>query len=133
MRIILAGVVAAVLLAACASSQVAPVAKLETKRICVIDNPKVRGDFITSYRKALEGRGFEIQMFPEGAAPNVCSLTSKYVAFFWWDMVFYMRQAEIDVYTDGKHAGRASFDAGMSRFFSTEEKVKELVDQLFPR
>jgi hypothetical protein len=133
MKIALAGLVAALGLVACATSQVSPVARFETKRICVIENPKVRGDFLIAYRKVLEDRGFQVQMFPETAQPNVCPVTSRYVAYFWWDMVFYMRQAEIDVYSDGKHAGRASFDARGSRFFGTEEKVKELVDQLFPR
>ena len=132
MRILVA-LVAAGVLAGCASSQVSPVAKLEAKRICVIENSKVRGDFITAYRKALMDRGFEIQMLPETAQLDACPVTSRYVAYFWWDMVFYMRNAQIDVYTDAKPAGRATFEAGGSRFFSTEEKVKELVTQLFPR
>lgn len=133
MRIVLAGFIAALGLAACATSHVSPVAKFETKRICVIENPRVRGDFLNAYRKALEHRGLQVQLFPETAQLDACPLTSKYVAFFWWDMVFYMRQAQIDVYSEGKPAGRASFDAQGSRFFSTEEKVKELVDRLFPR
>jgi hypothetical protein len=133
MRTVLAGFIAALGLAACATSHVSPVARFETKRICVIENPKVRGDFLNSYRKALEDRGLQVQMFPETTQPDVCPVTSRYVAYFWWDLVFYMRQAEIDVYSDGKHAGRAAFDARGSRFFNTDEKVKELVDQLFPR
>jgi hypothetical protein len=130
---ILVGLAVAGVVAGCASSQVNPIAKLETKRICIIENPKVRGEFINAYRKALVERGFEIQMLPETAQLDACPVTSRYVAYFWWDMVFYMRNAQIDVYSDAKPAGRATFEAGGSRFFSTEDKVKELVTQLFPR
>jgi len=50
----------------------------------------------------------------------------------------YMAFAEITVYSDGKEVGKALYDslrggANMSKFIRGEEKIKELVDQLFPK
>jgi hypothetical protein len=120
-------------LAACATSKVSPVASLETKQICVIENPKVRASFLDSYRKALEERGYTVRVLPETARLSSCPVTSTYVAYWWWDIVLYMRHAQLEIYQDEKLAGRAVFEAGQSRLFTDDGKIKELVAQLLPR
>jgi hypothetical protein len=120
-------------LGACATSQVSPVASLDVKQICVIENPKVRASFLDSYRKALEERGYTVRVLPETARLSSCPVTSTYVAYWWWDIVLYMRHAQLEIYKDEKLAGRAVFEAGQSRLFTDDGKIKELVAQLLPR
>jgi hypothetical protein len=122
----------AVGLGACAKSQVSPVASLDIKQICVIENPKVRTSFLDSYRKALEERGYTVRVLPDTARLSSCPVTSTYVAYWWWDIVLYMRHAELEIYKDEKLAGRAVFEAGQSRLFTDDGKIRELVTQLLP-
>ena len=124
----------------CARSQVTPVATSAVpaptasgaKRICIIENPRVRSDFLDAYKAALSGRGYEVQVYANTPQVSECPLTTRYVAYWAWDMVLYMRSAELRVYRDGKPAGRAVYQARSSRLVDTESKVRELVDQLLP-
>jgi hypothetical protein len=131
MKEVAAACVAVLVLGGCARHQVAPVAKLEGNQICIIENPRVRADFVEAYRKALGNRGFQTSMVPSTSALNVCPVTSKYVAYWAWDIVLYMQSARLDVYRDGRPAGRAMYNARSSRLVNTEDKIQELVDQLF--
>jgi hypothetical protein len=122
-------------LSACstATKQVNPVSAGELKRICIIENPRVSFDFLGVYRKTLEGRGLQVEVLPSSAALNACPLTSRYTANYRWDLVMYLSYAEITVYREGQPAGRAMFTAGADRFFATDTKIKELIDELFTR
>lgn len=133
MRTVFAALVAALALSACATKQVSPVAMLEVKRICIIENPRVKFDFLGAYRRALEERGFQVEVFPEPAPLSVCPVISRYTANWRWDLVLYLAYAELRVYNNQQPAGRAVFNARSSRFITTEGKIKELVDELFPR
>lgn len=141
-------VFALLVLGACARSHVTPVPAAAIQsgpgataanpapaptRICIIENPRVRSDFLDAYKAALSSRGYEVEVVKETPQVSQCPLTTRYVAYWAWDMVLYMRQAELRVYRDGKPAGRAVFQARSSRFIDTEAKVKELVDQLLPQ
>ena len=35
------------------------------KRICIIENARVKNDFLEPYRSALLARGFEVEVFPK--------------------------------------------------------------------
>lgn len=121
-------------LGACATKQVSPVGgAIEVKRICVIENPRVRLDFLVSYKKALEERGLHVEVFPETAHLSICPVTTQYTANWRWDMVLFLAYADLQIYNDGRTAGRAVFDARGSRFISAEGKIKEMVDDLFKR
>lgn len=66
-----------------------------------------------------------------------CSLTSTYIARWRWDLALYMAYAKIDVYRDGRPVGQALYDALMGggrldKFIDAEQKIRELVDSLFP-
>jgi|SRR4051794_31881694 hypothetical protein len=143
-------VVAASLLAAlsaCATSRVAPVSiakdaavrpsqspgEAPAKRICIVENPRVvQKDFLDAYRAALEGKGFTVSVVQKNPQASVCPLTTRYVAYWKWDLLYYLSFAQLDVYSEGKEVGQAIHNARGSRFITTEGTVKELVDRLFP-
>lgn len=133
MKAILIASLVALALSACATRQVNPVYMQEEKRVCIIENPRVLHDFLGAYRRTLEGRGFQVEVFPETANASVCPVTTMYTANWRWDMVLYLAYAELRVYKDGKPAGRAIHNARGSRFITAEGKIQEMVDELYKR
>jgi hypothetical protein len=117
-------------LGGCASDrlQVRPVALQDVKRICVIENPRVREEFLDLYRQALVARGYQVDVVPSVSPLGVCPVTSKYVAYWSWDVLPYMARAQIDVYRDGLPAGQGTI-AG--KYSATEEKIRKLVHDLY--
>lgn len=136
MKSVVLALTAVLALCACATSRVAPVRSAAKepaqKRICVIENPRVKPEFLESYRTALADRGYDVQVLRK-APPSECPLTSRYTANWAWDLVFYLSYVELRVYRDGEQVGRAEFRARGSRFIDEQSKVKELVDQLLPK
>lgn len=131
----------AVLLAGCSIKQdVKPVtpAQLTSKEICVRENTAVRAGFLEAYRQALEGKGFNVRVIEPTAGITACPLLTTYTANWRWDFALYMAYAEMTVYRDGGEIGKAVYDSltgglNMNKFVKGDEKVRELVDQLFPR
>jgi hypothetical protein len=143
MRTTALALITALGLAACARSHVAPVPASQvspaaspdtgaTKQICIVENPRVRQDFLDSYRAALQAKGFAVTVVPKNPQASTCPLYTRYVAHWAWDLVVYLRFAQLDIYREGKQVGQAIHDARSSRFIDTEAKIKELVNQLFP-
>jgi hypothetical protein len=129
------------LLSACSIVQeVKPVAmtSLPVREICVVENPDVREGFLEAYRQALEGKGLTVKLLKAGAGVTQCPLTSTYTANWRWDLVMYMAFAEMTIYQDGRPVGKALYDSLMGggridkKFINAEEKIRELVNQLFP-
>jgi hypothetical protein len=133
----------AVLLAACSIKQeVKPVMPADlpaARELCVRENPAVRPGFLDAYRRALESKGFAVRMVPATGGITECPLLSTYSASWRWDFTMYMAYAEMAVYRDGQPIGKATYDSltGGGRvdkkFINADDKVRELVDQLFPR
>lgn len=123
------------LLGACSSVQkIDPVESRSGERVCIVENLDVREGFLSAYRSAVEAKGLEVQIVPATADKSVCPLTSTYTASWNWDLAMYMRYAQISIFRDGQPAGQALYDAhtaGMSKFINAEEKIQELVGQLF--
>lgn len=122
---------AVIALGGCATKQVNPVEMRGEKRVCIIENPRVLHDFLGAYRRALEQRGFAVEVLPETARVNACPLTTVYTGHWRWDMVLYLAYAEMRVYRDGEQVGRAVHAARSSRFINGEEKIKEMANDLF--
>lgn len=125
--------------AGCAINQtVKPVERVVTDQICVVDNPRVsQAGFGDAYRRALAAKGFKVRPVPAGSGPDACPLTATYTANFRWDMALYLAFAELSVFSDGEPSGKATYDAmqggaNMNKFIKAEQKVNELVEQLFP-
>lgn len=122
-------------LGACSSIQkVDPVTSHSGEKVCIVENSDVREGFLASYRRAVEAKGLEVQVVPAASSTRVCPLTSTYTANWNWDLAMYMRYAQISIFRDGQPAGQAMYDAhtaGMSKFINADEKIQELVNQLF--
>lgn len=126
--------------AACAIRQeVQPLAynQDQERKVCVVNNPDVREGFLTAYQNALENKGFAVQVLEPRASLNSCSLTSTYSASWQWDLALYMAHAEIKVYQGAAPVAEAIYDSrggsgNMNKFINANEKVRELVDLLFP-
>ena len=132
----------ALLLTSCGSIQqvVKPVVSSGSapQEICVIDNPKVRESFLAAYRQTLVERGFAVRTLPAGSSVATCPLTSTYTANWRWDLALYLAYANLKVFQSGQLGGEALYDslgagASTSKFINTEEKIRELTSQLFPR
>ena len=121
----------------CAIRQrVDPVPRLDSREICIVNNPHVREDFLETYQRALTAKGFQTRILDKSAAPSDCPLTSTYTANWKWDLALYMAFADITIYADGRVVGHAVYDSlggsgNLGKFINAEAKIKELVDQLF--
>lgn len=109
----------------------------QERRVCIVDNPDVREGFLDTYRASLENKGFEVSVLEPRASLNACSLTSTYTANWLWDLALYMAHAKITVYQDAAPVAEAMYDSrggsgNMNKFINADEKVRELVDLLFP-
>ncbi len=129
---------AALILAGCAIHQrVDPVPRMDSREICIINNPDVREGFLETYQRALAAKRFQTKMLDKSATPRDCPFTSTYTANWRWDLALYMAFADITVYANGKKIGHALYDSlggsgNLGKFINAENKIKELVDQLFP-
>lgn len=137
-RLLLSCFAPALLLAGCAIQQtVKPVARLDAREICVVEQPSVRAGFAEELRAALAAKGFEVRMLPASSSTNTCPATLTYTANWRWDLALYMAYAELRVFDKGQPAGEAIYDstrgsANMGKFVDAGKKVRELVNQLFP-
>lgn len=139
MKIGLVALGAVVVLAGCAGAQqqINPVAKLSVKQMCIVQNPQVsQAGFLDALQLAMRHKGFDVQMVSPGAGTAACPQVVQYTANYRWDLALYLAYAEIKVYDQQKEVGLARYDAmrvaGPSKFIKGEEKVRELVGQLFP-
>lgn len=122
----------------CAIHQkVSPVGQFQVKQICIIENSAVREGFLSAYRLTLAEKGYDVRVVPQSASSSDCAITSTYTANWRWDLALYMAYAEIKIYNQGKLAGEAVYNAlggggNPNKFIRGEEKIKELVNELFP-
>lgn len=109
---------------------VSPVARVDGKEVCIVENPRVRRSFLDAYVQALKARGYEARVLPPSAQLSACPIVSQYAALWGFDtFASYLSHADIRIYQKTQPAGRAVYNG--NRFVSAEEKVQELVDQLF--
>jgi hypothetical protein len=111
----------------------------DIRQICLIEDPRVFGEFLTTYRSALEARGFSVKVLTPGSTVTSCPLTSTYYALRSWDFVTYMSHAVVVIYRDGEKAAEALYDAPKAGFAlttriyeTTESKVGTMVSQMLP-
>lgn len=133
-KLILVALLAPLLVACSSVQKVDPVTSHSGEKVCIVENSDVREGFLSAYRRAVEAKGLEVLVVPATSGTGVCPLTSTYTANWHWDLAMYMRHAEISIYRDGQPAGQAMYDAhtaGMSKFINADEKIQELVNQLY--
>lgn len=117
-------VLAVAALGACSTtrSHVAPVAAAPenpARRICLVTNARVIGNFPDLYRAALEQRGYAVTVVTRNPQPSECPLTTRYTAFS--ELVL------VDVYREGKPVGNGTL---RGRYSQTD--IQQLVDKLLP-
>lgn len=131
----------AVILSGCAITQnVTPFAlDRGAHELCLVRNSEVvQDEFHDVYLRVLEKKGFKVRSLPDKAPVTSCPLLATYEAIYRWDLAIYLARADLRVFADGKEVGRAVYDSlsgggNMNKFIRTEPKLKELVDQLFPK
>jgi hypothetical protein len=122
----------------CAIHQnVKPVERFDDKQVCIIEKPAVKAGFLETYSRVLTNKGYVVKRLPPSASLVDCPVTSTYNARWQWDLALYMALAEIMVYKNGKPIGEATYDSlsgggTLSKFVDAENKITELVNQLFP-
>ena len=134
----LALLIVVLMFSGCAIRQtVSPIDKFEGAQVCIVQNPKVKEGFLVAFKQVLIDKGYEVRVLEPSSSLDTCPITSTYTANWHWDMSVYMVYAAIKVYKNAKTAGEAIYDsrgggANMGKFINAEEKVRELVNQLFP-
>ncbi len=135
---IIASFAAVFALSACAISQnVRPVALAPQAEVCIIRNADVRPGFLDAIERSIAQRGYTTRTLEAGASPQACPTVMTYTANWTWDMTMYLVYARMDVYQNGAPAGEAVYNArtgsaNMGKYINAEEKVAELVAELFP-
>ena len=126
------------LVSSCSITQdINPYQATDINEICIIEDTAVRSGFLRAYKKALQEKGYRTKILDENSNHDDCELTTTYTGRWSWDMALYMAYAEIRVYRDGVKKGEAIYDAtggaGLpKKWIKAEEKIKELVNLLFP-
>ena len=134
---LLGTVCSALLLTGCSIKQEVRSAKnLQSKEVCIVKNEKVRESFLESYTNALEKKNYNVKVMDLHAARE-CKVKSTYTANWLWDLALYMAYTKITVYKDNDIAGEAVYDSlagggNMSKFINADNKIHELVSELYP-
>jgi len=129
--------VAVVLLQGCTIDQnVNCVADKDIAKITIIENPAVRGTFLDAVKAAVKEQGVAAEIGPASSLPENYPYAMTYTANWTWDMALYLVYTEINIYQKGEEIGKAVYDArrggfNMGKFINAEEKVHELVGELF--
>ncbi len=117
--------------------EVQPVGGQVENEIAIIKDSAVREGVLQTYTAALQSKGYIVNLLPDGSAIPKTGLSSKYYALWSWDLAIYMSYLVIDVFRDGVLIGKATYDsrsgsASFGKWVKGEEKIKELVNTLFP-
>ncbi len=137
-RFLCAAFISSLLVGCTINQTVRPVSSFDAKEICVVVNPAVsQPGFLMAYTRSLSQKGFSVRQLAPNATVTECPITSTYTANWRWDLALYMAYADIKIYNNGNLIGHALYDAksggaNMNKFIKGEEKIAELVDQLFP-
>lgn len=133
-------VAAALMMVGCSIKQTVDAPEINPQlapEICLIPAKGVRQGFTDVYTANLESKGFTVHLLRAGASPSRCPLATTYIGTWNWDAALYMNFADIRVYENGRKVGQALYDSRdgggrPDKFISAENKINELVDQLFP-
>ena len=111
--------------------------ELIKKEICIIKNEKIRDSFLQSYKNALESKNYKVTILPDRSLDKECYLTSTYTANWRWDLALYLAYTKLSVFEKDTLIAEAVYDAlngsgNMNKFINADEKIQELVNQLYP-
>jgi hypothetical protein len=136
----LIAIAGAALLCGCAINEtVSPVAVPNITSLCIHRNVQVfMPDFVGELKSQLEGKGMKARIY-DGDMPTDCRYRIEYTANWQWDLAMYLSYANLRVFdNENRLLGEASYDARfgggrLDKFGHTAEKLRPLLDRLFPR
>ena len=83
--------VCGLLLAGCSITQkVKPVGEIQSKEVCIIENPDTRAGFLNEYRGVLSENDYLVKVLPKNTDFKGCEITSTYIGKWSWDLALYM-------------------------------------------
>lgn len=99
--------------------------------------PRCTTRILATYTRELNKKGYKTKLLAPNSPLNTCNVVSTYMGIWSWDLAIYLSYAEIKVYQNEKLIGEALYDsrsggANMSKFIKGEDKIIELIYQLFP-
>jgi hypothetical protein len=124
------------LFSACSIKQTVDSADINREAsVCVVENTKVREGFLLALEESLVLKNIKYVVVEPNDRDAQCDAKITYTANWTWDLAIYMTYAEINLYSDGKLAGKATYDSRMGggrldKFISADDKVKELMNEL---
>lgn len=103
--------------------------------VCIEENPEVTVDgFVIAVQNGFQRHGIPSKVFVGSTAPQGCEYVLQYTARRGWDMVSFLKYAEIRVSHQGMLVGSATYrhagGFGFNKYASTETKVYRLTDKL---
>ena len=102
------------LLAACSIKQTVESADINREAsVCVVENTKVREGFLLALEESLVLKNINYVVVEPNDRDAQCDAKITYTANWTWDLAIYMTYAEINLYSDGKLAGKATYDSRM--------------------
>lgn len=143
MKISILLLIVAMTISSCATPQTfSPVVigLIEGRRVCIIDNSKIRQGFLETLKQAMVDKGYEVQVLEPPSSLSACPVTATYTANWRWSQLektTYLDYAEVKIYNNAKLVGEAIYGPRAGGFFTgtrinSEEKVRELVKNLLP-
>jgi hypothetical protein len=115
-----------------AIQNVTPVEPLGSKEICIVENPKVKPHFLEVYQQVMENKGYTITILEPNETAISCPITSTYIARWGFNgFAAFLKHVTIYVFKDGYLKGEVYYD-NQGNFVNGEEKLTELLNQLFP-
>lgn len=118
------------------NQQVEPVSSYDNVNLCVVENGEVREGFLDALEGSLSSQRVDYTVVDARTVPEACRWTLTYTANWRWDLTMYMAYAEIKVFEGQSLKGSATYDAmrggaNMNKFISAEDKIHELINELF--
>jgi hypothetical protein len=104
-------------------------------RICIVENPEVTVDgFLSILQQEFLRHGIRTNAYAGASIPSDCEYQMQYSARRGWDMVTYLKFAEIRILRQGELVGAATYrhagGFGLNKYASTEAKLRRLIDKL---
>jgi len=121
-----------IILIGCVSIDVKRASTLDSKEICIVDNPNVRQDFRDAYERRIQTKGYKTKITNEA---STCQITTTYTATYGNHWGLYLATSELKIFNRGKLIGQANYKAPYAspeKHGRVENKIESMVIQLLP-
>lgn len=140
MKTVTAVVLMMLLLAACTSVQVQPVAaSVKLTQVCIVRNPAVKvSDFVSVLRDGFSRHHVATRVV-DAVQASSCPVTLTYTALRSWDFKPYLSHAELRLWKAGLEIGSATYHLNgkggldLGKWAGTKSKMGPVIDQLLAR